>query len=163
MLHFNWSILDLKRCVNFCFTAKWFSYAYICVCLHCVCVYIHIHLFNLFFFWLHCAACGISSLTRDWIYILCNRSLDGVLNTGLPGGSHIFFFPLWFIIGYWIYFSALYSRNLSTQSIYSSFYLLTPVFTPLLPQFSQSWKPQVCSLCPWVCFCFIHVFICVIS
>ena len=34
---FYWSIVDLKCCVNFCYTAKWFSY--ICVC---VCVLFHI-------------------------------------------------------------------------------------------------------------------------
>ena len=30
-------------------------------------------------------------------------------------------------------------------------------FLPLSP-----WQPQVCSLCPWVCFCFVDRFICAI-
>ena len=34
--------------------------------------------------------------------------------------------------------------------------------TPSLPQPPPPWQPQVCSLCPWFCFCFIDRFICVI-
>ena len=29
---FNWSIVDLRYCVSFRWTAKWFSYIYVCVC-----------------------------------------------------------------------------------------------------------------------------------
>ena len=57
----------------------------------------------------------------------------GFLNTELPGMSHIYYFPLWFIIGYWIQFSVLYSRNLSIHSIYSSLYLLTPISYSIPP------------------------------
>ena len=73
LIFFYWSIVDLQYCVNFCCTAKWFSYTYI---------------YSFLYYW---------------------------------------YFPLWFIIGYWIYFSVLYSRTLLfIHSMYNHLHLLTP-------------------------------------
>ena len=60
MLFLNWSIVGLQYCVNFCFTARWFSYTHTHVCIYIVCVpvcvcvctpvYIYTHVFYLTFF-----------------------------------------------------------------------------------------------------------------
>ena len=34
--------------------------------------------------------------------------------------------------------------------------------SPTLPLSAPPWQPQVCSLCPWVCFCFVDRIICAI-
>ena len=49
------------------------------------------------------------------------------------------------------------------HSIYNSLHLLTPNSQsfPSLSHFPP-WQPQVCSLCLWVCFCFIDIFTCVV-
>ena len=49
------------------------------------------------------------------------------------------------------------------QPIHDSLHLLNPP-TPLSAHRSLTtpWQPQVCSLCLWVCFCFIDMFICVV-
>ena len=50
---------------------------------------------------------------------------------------YIYSFPLWFITGYWIWFSLLYSRTLLfIHSLYTHLHLLTPnsqSFPPVLP------------------------------
>ena len=68
------NIADLQ-CVNFCCTAKWFSYTYVCI-----------HSFS-------------------------------------------YSFPLWFIIGYWLEFPVLCSRNLLfIHPVYNRSWLLIPNF-----------------------------------
>ena len=88
---FNWCIVDLQCYVNFCCTAKWFSYTYT------------------YFF--------------------------------------KYFFPLWFITGYWIYFRVLYSRTLLfIHCIYTSLHLLTQN-SHAIPPHPSCRQPQVSSLC----------------
>ena len=84
LFFFNWSVVDLQCCANFCCTAKWFSYTYI---------YIYTH-------------------------------------------THFFFFniPLWFIIGYSLWFSVLHSRTLLfIHSIHESLHLRTPASHSVSP------------------------------
>ena len=50
LCNFLLNILDLKYCVNFCHTAKWFSYIYMCVCVYiyiCIPFYILFHYINI--------------------------------------------------------------------------------------------------------------------
>ena len=100
----------------------------------CVCIYTLFYLiffFVLFCFWLHCPACGICLLTRDWTCIPCSESVESW--PMVCQRSLCIFSPLWFILGYWIYISVLYSRNLSIHSIYFSLYLLTPISYSIAP------------------------------
>ena len=112
-------------------------------------------LFNFFLIWsMVCLRCHVHiSCTTKWFsysYIL-----------------FLYSFPLWFIIGYQIQFSVLYSMTLLFScSIYNGLHLLTqPSTSPLSQPPWQSptpWQPQACSLCPWVCFCFVNRLICAI-
>ena len=72
-------------------------------------------------------------------------------------------FPLWFIVGYLMQFSILYSRALLfSHSIDNSLHLLIPNIHSIPPPPPLSWQPQICSLCVWICFYFVDSFICVI-
>ena len=46
ILFFNWSIVDLQCCVNFCHTAKWFSYAYIYILFYILFHMVHHRIMN---------------------------------------------------------------------------------------------------------------------
>ena len=71
----------------------------------------------------------------------------------------LYSFPLRFIAGHRIQFCLLYSSTLLfIHSLYDRSHLLTPT-SPSLPQTPPPWQPRVCSLCPWVCFCFIGSFV----
>ena len=62
------------------------------------------------------------------------------------------------------YSSLLCSRTLlSIHSIYNSSHLLIPNSQYFLPHPRPPWQPQVHSLCLWVCFCFIDMFIYVLN
>ena len=65
-------------------------------------------------------------------------------------------FPWWFIIGYWLcqWFSVPSSKMIFIHPIYNSLHLLTPAAHSPSP-------PQVCSVCPWVSFCIVDKFVCV--
>ena len=143
---------------------------YVYIYIVCGSIYIHILLFNLFFFF--------ATLCSKWCYFP-NQDLNlhplkrksGVLTPGMPGKSHIYvcmciyiyIYSLWFNIGYWIYFSVLCSRNLSIHCIYSSLYLLTPISYSISPPILSALEVISLFLCPWMCFCLIHMFICVLS
>ena len=64
-------------------------------------------------------------------------------------------FSLWFIIGYWIWFPVLYSRTLL-------FILYIVVFTNpkllIYPFFPFSFGNHKFAFCPWVFFCFVHLY-----
>ena len=69
--------------------------------------------------------------------------------------------PLWLIKRYWIWFPVLYSRNLFILPMHNGLHLLIPNSQSTPPPPPPLWQPQVCSLCLWICFCFIDTFICV--
>ena len=48
-LFFNWSLVDLQCCVNFCCTAKWFSYLYIYIYIYTY-IYIYMYIYTFFFY-----------------------------------------------------------------------------------------------------------------
>ena len=108
--NFNFHIVDLQCCINFCCTARWFSYTHTHIC-------------------------------RFFLYS----------------------FPLWFITGCWIWLSVVYSGTLLfIHSTYKSLHLLTPTSRSIPPPPPCPWDLPVCSLCPWVYFCFTDRLICVI-
>ena len=56
-----------------------------------------------------------------------------------------------------------HSRNLlSTHSVCNSFHLPIPNSQSISAASLPPWQPQICSLCLWVCFCFVDKFIYVI-
>ena len=104
---FYWSIVDLRCCVNFCYTVKWLSFTYT--------------FFFVFF-----------------STVVYHR----VLNRQYP---------------------VLYRRTLLfSHPIYNSSNLLIPNSQFFLPHPLPLWQRPVCSLCLWICFCFVNMFICVI-
>ena len=57
----------------------------------------------------------------------------------------------------------LYSRTLLfIYLIYTNLYLLIPNSQFIPPHPSPFWQLTVCSLCLWICFCFVDKFICII-
>ena len=56
---------------------------------------------------------------------------------------------------------ALQWGRLFLHPVYNSLHLLTP-HPSAHPTLLPAWQSQVCSLCPWVCFCFIDKFISVV-
>lgn len=68
---------------------------------------------------------------------------------------------LWFVIGCWIPFPVLYSRNLSIHSMYSSLWS-TAISSSIPPPNSPFLESQKSVLYVHeVCFCYIHMFVCV--
>ena len=99
--------MDLRCCVNFCYTVKWLSFTYT--------------FFFVFF-----------------STVVYHR----VLNRQYP---------------------VLYRRTLLfSHPIYNSSNLLIPNSQFFLPHPLPLWQRPVCSLCLWICFCFVNMFICVI-
>ena len=136
--------------VNFCWTAKWFSYTVVCV-LSC---FSHVRLCDP---WTVAHQAPLSmgvSRQEYWSGLLCPPPGDlpdwGIelesLMSSCTGrrvlyhwrhlGSHIyicsFSFLWWFITEYWIYFPVLYSRTL--LFIYTSLHLLIPNSQSFFPQ-----------------------------
>ena len=65
-------------------------------------------------------------------------------------------FPLWFIPGYWIQFLRLYNRTLPFfPAVCNNLHLLIPNSCHFPPTIPPPRQPQVCSLCLWVCFCYV--------
>ena len=70
-------------------------------------------------------------------------------------------FPLWFIIGYWIQFPVLCSKTLLLiHPVFKSLHLLTQ--TSHSTKHHSLWQPPACSLCLWLCLCFVDRLICVV-
>ena len=59
-----------------------------------------------------------------------------------------YYFPLWFITGYWIWFPVLHSRTLLfIRPMYNSSHLLILNSQSIAPTSPPPWQPQVCSVC----------------
>ena len=64
-------------------------------------------------------------------------------------------FPLWFIPGYWIQFLMLYNRTLLFSLLYVIICICLSLTAATPPSIPPPRQPQVCSLCLWVCFCYV--------
>ena len=93
--------------------------------------------------------------TREAHCLKCIKSF--FVNFVSPFCIEVFSFPLWFMKRYWIQFPVLYNRTLFNYSVY--FASPSPKLPVQLSPTPAPWKPQVCSLCLWLYFCFISSFV----
>ena len=125
-------------------------------------LYVGMHLFIYLIFFYYTVVCVISSITRIWTCIHCSASVESLLLDCQGSPIYICFH---YKLSWGTEYISLCSTVETCQSIPCTLvYISSPQsLSPLLPQFSLPWKPQVCYICPWACICCIHMFICVIS
>ena len=97
-------------------------------------------------------------LEYSWFTVLCQSLLYSKV-TQLCTYIHSFFKIFFSIMVYRrilnIVPCAIQKDLVSYHSIYNSLYLLAPNSQSNPPPPPPLWQPRVCSLCLWVCFCFI--------
>ena len=104
-------------------------------------------------------------LTCSWFKMLCQSLLYSKV-VQLYIYIYTFFFMFFSTVVYHrilnIVPCAVNRTVLFIHPTYNSLHPLTPNSQSSPSPFSPTWQPQVCSLCLWVCFCFVDRFICAI-